>query len=114
MNKKSYRVSVKYKTGTLAGKFVVQVVNVSYDIACELYDIWTESGFEVLIIQMNCRKPSVNKAINNIQDNELLNYESYGAIELTKEGENLAKKILETYDIVFLFLKDVLGIEHEK
>lgn len=61
MNKKSYRVSVKYKTGTLAGKFVVQVVNVSYDIACELYDIWTESGFEVLIIQMNCRKPNLQK-----------------------------------------------------
>lgn len=56
MNKKSYRVSVKYKTGTLAGKFVVQVVNVSYDIACELYDIWTESGFEVLVIPMDIRK----------------------------------------------------------
>ena len=61
MNKKSYRVSVKYKSGPLAGKFVVQVVNVSYDIACELYDIWTESGFEVLIIQMNCRKPNLQK-----------------------------------------------------
>lgn len=64
--------------------------------------------------KMNCTKPSVNKAIYNLKDNGLLNYESYGTIELTKEGENLAKKILETYDIVYLFLKDVLNMEAEE
>ena len=64
--------------------------------------------------EMNCSKPSVNKAINNLKEKNLINYELYGAIELTGEGENLAKKILETYDIVFLFLKDVLGMEPEK
>ena len=63
---------------------------------------------------MNCTKPSVNKAIHNLKDNNLLNYESYGAIELTEEGENLAKKILEAYDIVYLFLKEVLGLDSEK
>ena len=64
--------------------------------------------------KMNCSKPSVNKAIYNLKDNGLLNYESYGTIELTNEGENLAKKILETYDIVYLFLKDVLNLEAEE
>lgn len=61
--------------------------------------------------KMNCTKPSVNKAVNNLKDNGLLNYESYGAIELTKEGENIAKKALEAYDIVYVFLKDVLNLE---
>lgn len=64
--------------------------------------------------KMNCTKASVNKAIYNLKDNGLLNYESYGTIEMTEEGENLAKKILEAYDIVYLFLKDVLNIEEEK
>lgn len=64
--------------------------------------------------KMNCSKPSVNKAINNLKENGLINYESYGAIEFTETGENLAKKILETYDIVFLFLKDVLELEPRK
>jgi DtxR family Mn-dependent transcriptional regulator len=64
--------------------------------------------------KMNCTKPSVNKAVNNLKENGLLNYESYGTIELTKEGENLAKKVLETYDIVYLFLKDVLNLEDEE
>lgn len=61
--------------------------------------------------QMNCSKPSVNKAINNLKEHGLVNYESYGTIEITQAGEELAKKILETYDIVFLFLRDVLGID---
>ena len=47
-----------------------------------------------IAIEMNCSKPSVNKA-------------------LTKEGEDLAKKILEAYDIVYIFLKDVLGLTEE-
>lgn len=63
--------------------------------------------------KMKCTKPSVNKAINNLKENNLLNYESYGEIELTKEGEDLAKKILEAYDIVFVFLKDVLNLKEE-
>ena len=64
--------------------------------------------------KMNCTKPSVNKAINNLKVEGLINYEIYGTIELTKEGENLAKKILEAYDIVYVFLKDVLNLEDEE
>ena len=65
-------------------------------------------------IQMNCSKASVNKAIKNLKETELLNYETYGKIELTKQGEDLAKKILEAYDIVYVFFKDVLGLTEEK
>ena len=64
--------------------------------------------------KMNCSKPSVNKAINNLKAEKLVNYESYGAIELTDEGEHLARIILEKYDIVYLFLKEVLNIEDEE
>ena len=64
--------------------------------------------------KMNCTKPSVNKAIYNLKDSGLLNYESYGTIELTEKGEDLAKKILEAYDIVYVFLKDVLNLEEKE
>lgn len=63
--------------------------------------------------KMNCTKPSVNKALYNLKDNGLVHYESYGTIELTNEGEDLAKKILETYDIVYVFLKEVLNLDEE-
>ena len=63
---------------------------------------------------MNCSKPSVNKALNNLKSEKLVNYETYGKIELTKQGEDLAKKILEAYDILYLFLKDVIELDEEK
>ena len=64
--------------------------------------------------KMNYSKPSVNKALYNLKDNGLVEYESYGKIVLTKEGEDLAKKILEAYDIVYIFLKEVLGLNEEQ
>lgn len=63
--------------------------------------------------KMNCTKPSVNKALNNLKEEKLVNYETYGTIELTAEGENIAKKILEAYDIIYVFLKEVLNLEEE-
>ena len=64
--------------------------------------------------KMNCTKPSVNKAINQLKKENLLNYEAYGTIELTKEAEDLARKALEAYDIVYVFLKDVLNLQTEE
>lgn len=64
--------------------------------------------------KMNCTKASVNKALHHLKDNELIHYETYGTIELTNAGEDLAKKTLEAYDIVFLFLKDVLNLAEEE
>lgn len=61
--------------------------------------------------KMKCTKPSVNKAIKNLKENGLVNYEAYGDIELTQEGEELSKKILEAYDIVYIFLTEVLEMD---
>lgn len=63
--------------------------------------------------KMNCSKPSVNKALNNLKEEKLINYETYGKIELTKDGENLAKKILAAYDISYVFFKDVLELDEK-
>jgi len=62
---------------------------------------------------MNCSKPSVNKAIKSLSEKNLVTYETYGEIQLTSEGEQYAKKIIESYDIVYVFLKDVLGLEEK-
>ena len=64
--------------------------------------------------KMECTKPSVNKALNNLKEEKLVNYETYGTIGLTAEGEDLAKKILEAYDIVYVFLKEVLNLDEQQ
>ena len=64
--------------------------------------------------KMNCTKPSVNKALKNLKEENLINYETYGKIELTQDGENLSKKVLEAYDIVYVFLKEVLELDKKE
>ena len=64
--------------------------------------------------KMNCTKPSVNKAIKNLKAEGLINYQVYGSIDLTNSGEKLARKIIEAYDIVYIFLTEVLEINKEK
>ena len=63
--------------------------------------------------KMKCSKASVNKSIKLLKEEKLINYEPYGQIELTQEGNKLAKKILEANDIVYLFLTEILGEEKE-
>ena len=63
--------------------------------------------------KMSCSKASVNKALNNLKQNNLIYYETYGPIELTTSGIDLAKKILEAYDIVYIFFKDVLNLDED-
>lgn len=62
---------------------------------------------------MNCSKPSVTKTLNNLKESGLVNYETYGKIQLTEQGKDLAKKILAAYDIVYVFLKEVLELDSE-
>ena len=61
--------------------------------------------------KMNCSKPSVTKQLNILSDNGYIKYETYGKIELTEKGIDLAKEILANYDIIYILLHDVIGVE---
>ena len=63
--------------------------------------------------KMCCSKASVTKALNNLKDKALVEYEAYGKIKLTEEAEQIAQKNLEAYDIVYLFLNEILEIKNE-
>ena len=64
--------------------------------------------------KMNISKASVNKAVKNLKEEGMLEYETYGEITLTKSGEELAQKLLEASDIGVLFFRDVLGLPEEE
>lgn len=64
--------------------------------------------------KMCCSKASVTKALNNLKDKDLVEYEAYGEIKLTKTAEEIAQKNLEAYDIVYLFLNEILEIKNEE
>ncbi len=75
-----------------------------------------ESGARVTDIAriLNKTKPTVNYAITNLKEAGFINYETYGNISLTDIGIKYAKKVLEAYDIVYLFLNGILEIEPDK
>lgn len=64
-----------------------------------------------IAIKVGCSKPSVNKALKNLKELGLLNYESYGDIILTQEGIKTAKKIVKRFSTLKLFLTEVLEID---
>ena len=60
--------------------------------------------------KMKCSKPSVTKQLGILKDNKLIEYETYGEIKLTKLGEEVATRVLADYDILYILLHDVIGI----
>ena len=64
--------------------------------------------------KMCCSKASVTKALNNLKDKDLVEYEAYGKISLSKQAEEIAQKNLEAYDIVYLFFNEILEIKIEE
>lgn len=64
--------------------------------------------------KLNKTKPTVNYAVNNLKTEGLINYELYGSITLTEEGVLKAQKILEAYDIMYIFFSEILKLEEKK
>lgn len=64
--------------------------------------------------KLNKTKPTVNYTVTNLKEMGLVNYKTYGNVFLTDIGDKYAKKILEAYDIVYLFLNGILEIESNK
>lgn len=64
--------------------------------------------------KLNKTKSTVNYSIKNLKEEGLIDYETYGEIALTEEGKRKAQKILEAYDIVYLFLTEILQVDDEK
>ena len=60
--------------------------------------------------KLKITKPSVNRAIKNLRDLDLIEYEVYGDINLTYQGEEKAKEIIKKHDIIKMFLIDIKGI----
>ena len=63
--------------------------------------------------KMNCSKPSVTKQLNILESSGLIDYKSYGDIKLTDSGLMYAKKILADYDILYILLNNIIGVDEE-
>ncbi len=63
---------------------------------------------------LNVKKASVTGALNVLAEKRLINYAPYSEITLTKEGEKIAKKILEKHEKLAEFFVEVLGADNSQ
>ncbi|MBN1492982.1 MAG: metal-dependent transcriptional regulator [Candidatus Omnitrophica bacterium] len=60
--------------------------------------------------RMNVKKPSVTAAMNSLASKGLIEHERYGYIDLSVEGEKLAREVKERHDMLTRFFMDILGV----
>jgi DtxR family Mn-dependent transcriptional regulator len=58
-------------------------------------------------------KPTVSSAVKNLADAGLVDYETYGYIQLTEEGRRAAEKVRNRHSVLRRFFQDVLGVGPE-
>lgn len=60
---------------------------------------------------LNVQKSSVNTAINNLKEEELIHYEKYKEITLTEKGLSCAKYIYKRHEVFKKFLNEILKVD---
>lgn len=62
-------------------------------------------------LSMNVKTSSVTSALNILSKNGLVIHEKYGYVDLTPEGENIARGVQKRHNILIKFLTKVLKID---
>lgn len=60
--------------------------------------------------RLKVKSPSVNAAIKELSRLGLVNHESYGHIELTREGRTRAEVVYTRHKVLFRFFSSTLGL----
>ena len=62
---------------------------------------------------LDVKLPSVTQAIKKLSKLGFINYQKYSNVELTKKGENYAKKVYEKHKIFLEFLTKILKVDEK-
>lgn len=61
--------------------------------------------------ELNVSRASVSEALKRLAERELINYGRYGAITITKKGEEAAQSVIKRHTLLTKFLCNILGLE---
>lgn len=78
-----------------------------------IYRIYEVNGYvriNELAQSLNVKPSSATKMVQKLRDLNLINYERYGAITLSIEGDEIGKKLLNRHKTIECFLK-LLGVK---
>jgi len=61
--------------------------------------------------ELDVKKPSVVRAVNELKTKKLVNHKPYGKIYLTDIGHQKANQILDKHELLYRFLSEIIGVE---
>jgi Mn-dependent transcriptional regulator len=78
-----------------------------------LYQKKSEVRITDVARELDISKPSVNRAINTLKKQGLVEHEYYGDLKLTEKGLKIAYDVAERHKILKAFLTEKLGVNDE-
>lgn len=79
------------------------------EMICRLSQTTGFTRINSLAASLNVQPPSATKMVQKLSEMNFVNYEKYGIITLSKQGQKLGNKLLERHTMIEDFLK-LLGI----
>jgi DtxR family Mn-dependent transcriptional regulator len=77
-----------------------------------------EIGLEKKIVRvkdiaarMDVKMPTVTSMLKNLGARGYINYEKYGYVDLTNDGETVGREICRKHGVLYRFLKDILNVD---
>lgn len=64
--------------------------------------------------ELKCSKPSVNRALKILKEEQYIEYEAYGSINLTPKGIKAGQNIVRSQLAIESFLTDILKVEEQR
>jgi len=61
--------------------------------------------------KMNVKSPTVNSAIKNLTEQNLVVHEKYGYVVLTDEGDKIASEVQKKHEVLYRFLTEFLMLD---
>ncbi len=63
--------------------------------------------------KMNVKMPTVTSMLKNLNNKELVNYEKYEYVELSKEGREIGKEMRHRHEVLLKFLTEILNVDYK-
>lgn len=79
-------------------------------------NIIANNGVKAIMLSktLGVSRASATEALKKLAEKQLINYDRYGEIKLTPEGESKAKGIVSKHNLLLSFFRDVLKLEPEE
>ncbi len=76
----------------------------------EIIDSGDPPRIKVIADRLGVTMPSVSGAVETLHKRGFVGHSPYGKVALTKEGRKVARKVIERNNLIYRFLKEVLGL----